>query len=293
MGDSTPAGLTGDAAGVPGATASAQGAGDSGGAGGAAPAPAERDSGRTEPASARPGVPPVLPPPEEKSAAVRRMFGAIAPRYDLLNHLLSLNIDRLWRRRAVGLLLRDREPAGRFLDVCAGTFDFALALARRRGFRGLVVGSDFALPMLQRGLRKLVGSRVRPACADALTLPFGDATFDGATVGFGVRNLADLAAGLREMHRVLKPGARLVILEFTTPRWQPFRGLYFLYFRRVLPLVGRMVSGHGSAYTYLPASVLEFPEPPALAALMEEAGFRRVTWRRWTGGIVAAHAGEA
>ncbi len=234
-----------------------------------------------------------LPPAAEKSAAVRRMFGAIAPRYDLLNHLLSLNVDRLWRRRAVSLLLRGREPVGRFLDVCAGTFDFALALARRRGFRGLVVGSDFALPMLQRGLPKLGETPVRPACADALTLPFPDATFDGATVGFGVRNLADLAAGLRELRRVLKPGARLVILEFTTPGWQPFRGLYFFYFKRILPLVGRLVSGHGSAYTYLPASVLEFPDPPALAALMETAGFQTVSWRRWTGGIVAAHVGTA
>ena len=235
----------------------------------------------------------VLPAPEEQSAAVRRMFGAIAPRYDLLNHLLSLNIDRLWRRRAVSLLLQGRTLEGRFLDVCAGTFDFALALARRRGFRGLVVGSDFAFPMLERGLGKIRDAPVRPACADALALPFGDSAFDGATVGFGVRNLADLAAGLREMRRVLKPGARLVILEFTTPRWQPFRGLYFLYFKRILPLVGRLVSGHGSAYSYLPESVLRFPEPAELARMMEEAGYRAVSWRTWTGGIVAAHVGEA
>jgi len=234
-----------------------------------------------------------LPAAEEKSAAVRRMFGAIAPRYDLLNHLLSLNIDRLWRRRAVTLLLRGRSPVGRFLDVCAGTFDFALALSRRRGFRGLVVGCDFALPMLQRGVPKIEGKPVRPACADALSLPFPDRVFDGVTVGFGVRNLADLPAGLREMHRVLRPGARLVILEFTTPSWQPFRALYFFYFKRMLPFVGRIVSGHGSAYTYLPASVLEFPEPPALAAMLAEAGFTSVGWRRFTGGIVAVHCGEA
>ncbi len=251
--------------------------------------------GRQETEWARPsgGLGSALPPAEEKSAAVRRMFGAIAPRYDLLNHLLSLNVDRLWRRRAVSMLLRDRTPAGRFLDVCAGTFDFALALARRKAFRGLVVGSDFALPMLQRGLPKLRGSAVRPACADALALPFGAGTFDGATVGFGVRNLADLPAGLREMRRVLRPGARLVVLEFTTPGWQPFRALYFFYFKRVLPLVGRLVSGHGSAYAYLPASVLEFPEPPELARLMTAAGFHDVRWRRWTGGIVAMHVGTA
>ena len=237
----------------------------------------------------------VLPPPAEKAAAVRRMFGAIAPRYDLLNHLLSLNIDKRWRRRAVALLLRGLDPGagGRFLDVCAGTFDFALALARRRDFRGLVVGSDFALPMLQRGLHKIGGTPVRPTCADALNLPFPAATFDGATVGFGVRNLADLPAGLRELRRVLKPGAPLVILEFTTPRSQPFRGLYFLYFRRILPLVGRIVSGHDSAYTYLPASVLDFPGPAALAAMMGEAGFRDVRWITYTGEIVAAHRGVA
>lgn len=250
------------------------------------PTRAGRGGGRSAPGS-------VLPLPEEKSASVRRMFASIAPRYDLLNHLLSLNIDRLWRRRAVSLLLRDRVPAGRFLDVCAGTLDFALAVARRPGFRGMVVGSDFALPMLERGVHKIQRAPVRPACADALSLPFADDTFDGATVGFGVRNLADLAAGLREMRRVLKPGARLVILEFTTPPRQPLRGLYFLYFRRVLPLIGRIVSGHGSAYTYLPESVLQFPEPPALAAMMEAAGFSRVRWRTWTGGIVAAHVGEA
>ncbi len=246
------------------------------------------DSSGTGPAS-------VLPPPAEKAAAVRRMFGAIAPRYDLLNHLLSLNIDKLWRRRAVSLLLRgiDLAKGGLFLDVCSGTFDFALELARRKGFRGRVIGSDFALPMLQRGLHKLAGSPVRPACADALSLPFRDATFDGATVGFGVRNLADLAAGLRELRRVLKPGAPLVILEFTTPRSQPFRGLYFFYFRRVLPLIGRVVSGHDSAYTYLPASVLDFPEPAALAVLMRQAGFKDVRWITCTGEIVAAHRGVA
>ncbi len=239
-------------------------------------------------------VAPILPSPQEKSATVRRMFGAIAPRYDLLNPLRSLNIDRLWRRRAVTVLLGGaRAPRGRYLDACAGTFDFALALARRPGFAGLVVGCDFALPMLQRGRRKLTGAPVRPLCADTLQLPFPDGAFDGATVGFGVRNLADLAGGLRELHRVLKPGARLVVLEFTTPRRQPLRGLYFLYFQRLLPAIGRLVSGHGTAYAYLPASVLAFPEPPDLAALMRGAGFGDVSWRTWTGGIVAAHVGVA
>ncbi len=233
----------------------------------------------------------VLPSAEEKSAAVRHMFGAIAPRYDLLNHLLSLGIDRLWRRRAIRRLLAGRAPRGTFLDACAGTFDLALALARRPGFDGLVVGSDFTFRMLEEGKPKIQATPVAPACADALRLPFADATFDGATVGFGVRNLADIDAGLGELARVLKPGARLVILEFTTPRWQPFRALYFFYFLHVLPVVGRIVSRHGEAYSYLPASVLEFPEPPELARRMERAGLARVEWEALTGGIAAIHIG--
>lgn len=234
----------------------------------------------------------VLPPAEEKAAHVRRMFSSIAPRYDLLNHLLSLNIDTVWRRRAVDVLEWERTPDGLFLDNCAGTLDLACELARRPGFRGRVVGSDFTLAMLRGGEHKISALPVEPVCADALALPYADASFDGATVGFGVRNLADLGAGLAEMARVLRPGARLVILEFTTPSWQPFRGLYFLYFRRILPAVGSLVSKHDSAYSYLPESVLRFPEPPELARMMGDAGFRGVGYRRLSGGIAALHWGE-
>ena len=222
---------------------------------------------------------------------MRRMFSSIAPRYDLLNHLLSLNIDRIWRRRAVDVLNWERTPDGLFLDNCAGTLDLACELARRPGFAGRVIGSDFTLAMLQGGQHKISTLPVEPICADALALPYEDASFDGATVGFGVRNLADLQDGLVEMARVLKPGARLVILEFTTPSWQPFRGLYFLYFRRILPAVGSLVSKHDSAYSYLPESVLRFPEPPRLAEMMVSAGFAEVTFRRLTGGIAAIHRG--
>ena len=224
------------------------------------------------------------------------MFGSIAPRYDLLNHLLSLNIDKRWRRATVDELLRGTRADGRFLDGCAGTLDLALELARRGRFVGRVTAYDFALPMLERGVPKLTadGGAAQPidvTCADALRLPFRDRTFDGATIGFGVRNLVDLDAGLREAARVLKPGGRLVILEFTTPAFKPFRDLYLWYFTRVLPWVGRRISGHDSAYTYLPDTVLHFPQPRELAERMGAAGFRDVDFRTLTGGIAAIHSG--
>ena len=217
------------------------------------------------------------------------MFTAIAPRYDFLNHVLSLNIDRRWRRRAVARLAWEARPGGTYLDVCAGTMDLAAELARQAGFCGSVVGADFVVPMLTRGRTK--AARAVPVAADALTLPFPDASFDGAMVGFGLRNLADLDAGLREAARVLKPGARFVVLEFTTPRLAPLRAVYLFYFRRVLPVVGRVVSKHTDAYTYLPESVLAFPDPDAFAARFAAAGFRDVRYDVLTGGICALHHG--
>ena len=227
----------------------------------------------------------VSPLPPRSPAYVRDMFTAIAPRYDFLNHLLSLNVDRSWRRTAVSRLGWEAKPDGVYLDLCAGTLDLAAELARRDGFRGRVVGADFALPMLQRGRHKAPPGRTTPVAADALVLPFPAARFDGALVGFGVRNLADLDAGLREAARVLKPGARFVILEFATPRFAPLRAAYLLYFRRILPAIGRLVSKHREAYTYLPESVLAFPEPEALARRLAAAGFSRVGFERLTGGI--------
>lgn len=224
-----------------------------------------------------------------KRAYVREMFTAIAPRYDFLNHLLSLNVDRVWRRQAVAELGWERAPTGTYLDLCSGTMDLAAALGNREGFTGRVIGADFVQPMLVRGKGK--SARVTPVAADALELPFPDGRFDGAMVGFGVRNLANLDAGLREMARVLKPGARLVILEFTTPRFPPMRALYFGYFRNILPAVGRFFSKHASAYTYLRDSVLAFPEPDVLAGKMAAAGFDGVRWKRLTGGICAWHVG--
>jgi demethylmenaquinone methyltransferase / 2-methoxy-6-polyprenyl-1,4-benzoquinol methylase len=217
------------------------------------------------------------------------MFTAIAPRYDFLNHLLSLNVDRSWRRAAVARLGWEASPDGVYLDLCSGTMDLAAELARQRGFRGSVIGADFVVPMLVRGRGK--APRTVPVGADALALPFPDARFDGALVGFGVRNLADLDAGLKEAARVLKPGARLVILEFATPQFAPLRAAYLFYFRRILPTIGRLVSKHRDAYTYLPESVLAFPEPAALAQRFAAAGFSNVEFDLLTGGICAVHCG--
>lgn len=225
----------------------------------------------------------------ERAAQVRTLFGEIAHRYDLLNHVLSLNIDRRWRRRAVAALGWERAPAGRYLDACAGTLDLALELAGRDRFDGRVVGVDFAFPMLARGLRKTGGTPVDPVCGDAQQLPFANDSFAGALVGFGVRNLSDLPAGFAELHRVLRPAGRLVILEFAVPPGRLLRAGYMVYFNHVLPRVGRLVSGHPWAYTYLPRSVRDFPGPEELAGLLRRAGFAGVDWARVSGGIAVIH----
>lgn len=228
-----------------------------------------------------------------KRAYVQQMFSDIAPRYDLLNHVLSLNIDRAWRRRALTALAWTTRPAGTYLDLCAGTLDVGAMLVRQPGFAGFVAGADFAVPMLQHGAGKASPTRLAPVGADALQLPFANASLDGAIVAFGIRNVADLDAGLREVRRVLTPGARFVILEFSTPRFALVRAAYLAYFHHVLPLVGRLVSGHQSAYTYLPLSVAQFPTEDALADRLRAAGFLHVTWERLTLGIAAIHTGTA
>ena len=224
-----------------------------------------------------------------KRSYVREMFTAIAPRYDLLNRVLSLSIDRSWRRRAVLRLGWDRAPTGTYLDLCAGTLDLAAGIARQTHFGGRVVGADFVVPMLKLGRTKAKG--LLPVGADALELPFADAQFDGCTVGFGVRNLADLDSGLREMARVIKPGSRLVVLEFSTPQRWPIRPLYLFYFQHVLPRIGRMVSKHTTAYSYLPSSVLDFPDPANLAERFRSAGFGDVGYEPLSFGIAMIHWG--
>jgi len=230
----------------------------------------------------------------EKEAArwVRGMFGRVAHRYDLANHLLSFNIDRYWRAHTVR---RTREvlhrPEARVLDLCCGTGDLVLALAKQGR---PVLGSDFCHPMLVAAHGKIARRRA-PAVlfeSDALTLPLRDASLDLLTVAFGFRNLANYESGLTEMRRVLRPGGMAAILEFSQPPNAAFAALYNLYARRILPWIGGLISGSRDAYSYLPESVRKFPAAPELAAMMHRAGFADVSFEYLTGGIVALHLGR-
>jgi demethylmenaquinone methyltransferase/2-methoxy-6-polyprenyl-1,4-benzoquinol methylase len=216
--------------------------------------------------------------------AVRRMFDRIAPVYDLMNRLMTAGLDQRWRRLTVRETVA---PGDRVLDACCGTGD--LAIAARRAGAGEVVGLDFSERMLERARRK--EPKVEWVHGDLLELPFGEESFDAATVGFGVRNVDGLERGLAELRRVLRPGGRVGILEITRPRG-PLRLFYRLWFDVLIPAAGKILPG-GKAYTYLPASVRRFPGPDELAALMRAAGFEDVSYRRLAGGIVALHVGRA
>jgi len=236
----------------------------------------------------------------ERDAAqhVRKMFSRIAPRYDFLNHVLSLELDRLWRRRTAKRVQHILErPGARVLDLCCGTADLLLAL-KRKG-RARIFGSDFAHPMLVRAAEKIGRLQRSPdtgiapgqlAEADALCMPFADETFDLVTAAFGFPNLANYEGGLREIYRVLRPGGEIGILEFAEPRGKIFGPLFRFYFRQVLPRLGGQISRDGSAYTYLPNSVARFPSPEELAGLMRTTGFLDVKFERWTGGTVTLHS---
>ena len=215
---------------------------------------------------------------------VQRMFDRIAPVYDVMNRVMTGGLDRRWRRITVEQAV---SPGDRVLDACCGTGDLAIA-AQRRG-AAEVVGLDFSEEMLERARRK--APELEWVRGDALALPFGDGSFDAATVGFGVRNVDDLDAAIRELRRVLRPGGRLAILEITTPVGA-LAVFYGFWFDRVIPLLGKVLPG-GAAYTYLPASVRRFPKPEDLADLLAESGFGKVRFRRFAGGIVALHVGEA
>lgn len=221
---------------------------------------------------------------------VRAMFDRIAPRYDLMNRLMAMGLDGRWRRMAAAAA--DVSLGSRALDVCTGTGDLALELARRVGPDGEVVGVDFSLPMVERAREKAEArdAKARFEIADALDLPFDDDAFDGATVAFGARNLSDLDAGIAEMARVVRPGGRVVVLEITTPR--RLRRLHALWFEKLVPRIGGLIGRDRAAYRYLPASVKRFPTPPDLAERMGAAGIDDVQWRTFMGGIVALHHGR-
>jgi demethylmenaquinone methyltransferase/2-methoxy-6-polyprenyl-1,4-benzoquinol methylase len=212
------------------------------------------------------------------------MFDRIAPVYDAMNRVMTAGLDQRWRRKTVRATVREGD---RVLDACCGTGDLAIA-ARQAGARE-VVGIDFSDRMLERARRK--APELEWQRADVLQLPFEDASFDVAVVGFGVRNVEDLETAVRELRRVLRPGGRLGILEITTPRG-PLKPFYKLWFDRIVPLLGRVLPG-GAAYTYLPASVRRFPPPPELAEFVARAAFERVRYRLFAGGIVALHVAEA
>jgi demethylmenaquinone methyltransferase / 2-methoxy-6-polyprenyl-1,4-benzoquinol methylase len=230
---------------------------------------------------------------DEKSAAqaVERMFSAIAPRYDLLNHVLSLNVDRLWWRRTARTFAHiAQRPDARILDLCCGTADMALAL-RRQGSEARIYGVDFSHAMLQLASRKVVGKKVKVIEGDALQLPFAAGSFDLVVSSFGFRNLANYDSGLREIHRVLRDGGEAGILDFSEPRGF-MGGMYRFYFRSMLPRVGALLSGVEGPYAYLPASVAKFPSPAAMLRRLETAGFREASWTPYTFGIAGLFRGK-
>jgi demethylmenaquinone methyltransferase/2-methoxy-6-polyprenyl-1,4-benzoquinol methylase len=228
----------------------------------------------------------------EQAHRVREMFASIAARYDLLNHVLSGNIDKRWRRLVAKTLYATlSNPEANILDVACGTGDLSLTLFEVGQAR--IIGVDFCRPMLAIAAAKAAheGSAVPFVEGDALDLPFYDGTFDAATIAFGLRNLTSVQAGFSELLRVLKPGGRVVVLEFSKPKTPVLRSLFRFYFTKVLPLFGGWISGSKSAYQYLPDSVSRFPDQSELASLMREAGFEEVGFRNLTGGVAAMHVG--
>lgn len=237
------------------------------------------------------GIRPTSVSVEDKAARIRSMFAEIAPRYDFLNHALSLNIDKRWRRFVVKKVAdRLRRPDAIALDLCCGTADLSLEL----GALAPTIGLDFCHPMLELGHKKIRRevSSVELVEADALNVPFADAMFDVVTVAFGLRNLEEPEVGLREIYRLLKPDGRAAVLEFSRPQIPIFRNLYHFYFTRLLPRIGRVISGSSYAYQYLPDSVLTFPDQKELASLMEAVGFSDVRYYNLFCGVASLHIGD-
>ncbi|HTU16211.1 MAG TPA: bifunctional demethylmenaquinone methyltransferase/2-methoxy-6-polyprenyl-1,4-benzoquinol methylase UbiE [Solirubrobacterales bacterium] len=228
---------------------------------------------------------------EQFSGQVNSMFDRISGVYDRMNSVMTAGLDQTWRERAADRVRL--EPGQKALDLCCGTGDLALALAERVGSEGSVTGADFSRPMLELAGKKAAAEgadQVIFEWADALDLPYEDESFDAVTISFGARNLADLPKGLSEMHRVLKPGGRLAILEITQPRRQPLATFFGIWFDRVVPVLGKL-AGDSSAYTYLPESVRSFPDAETLGERLDQAGFRHVRWTLMAGSIIALHSG--
>lgn len=223
---------------------------------------------------------------------VEAMFDSISPHYDLLNRLLSLGIDRIWRRRAIGMIGRHVIPA-RILDVATGTGDLAISAMKLGPEK--ITGIDISSEMLAVGRRKIeklgLADRIEMVRGDSLSMDFSDGTFDVVMSAFGVRNFEETVTGLREMHRVLRAGGMVMVLEFSKPSWFPMKQVYGFYFRIILPRIGRRVSGDPGAYSYLPASVITFPDNEAFLELLQEAGFERTGQKRLTGGIASIYYG--
>ncbi|MEQ1645882.1 MAG: bifunctional demethylmenaquinone methyltransferase/2-methoxy-6-polyprenyl-1,4-benzoquinol methylase UbiE [Pyrinomonadaceae bacterium] len=226
------------------------------------------------------------------SKAVREMFAGIAGRYDLLNHVLSLNIDKLWRRKVSNLLRETLDrPDAIVLDVACGTGDLSLEL--NKDSKAKIIGTDFCRPMLTVAHKKTASLKAAVPFveADAMDLAFADNSFNALTIAFGLRNLPNFANGLTELHRVIKPGGKIVILEFSSPVVPGFRQLFNFYFANILPRIGGAVSGSRGAYEYLPDSVSKFPNQKGLVEMMEKTGFSNVKYQNLTGGIAAIHSG--
>jgi demethylmenaquinone methyltransferase/2-methoxy-6-polyprenyl-1,4-benzoquinol methylase len=229
---------------------------------------------------------------QSKKGQVEEMFDSISHRYDLLNHLLSVNIDKLWRKKAIKLLAPHHPE--KILDIATGTADFAIAATRLNPQK--ITGIDLSEGMLKKGRQKIekkgLSGSIELLKADSEALPFDNATFDAAVVGFGVRNFENLEKGLTEIHRVLKPGGVFIVLEFSRPRKAFFKQMYFFYFNNILPMLGRLVSKDNSAYTYLPESVHEFPDGDDFVFILEKIGYHKCSWHPQTFGIASIYKAQ-